>query len=305
MRKLFFSALLCFTLIGQSLNAQYYFFNDKYYEKDVVLDLGASFGIMNCITDLGATKSRGLKTFTNLNWKDAKASAGAYIMAMYQHKIGLRLEASFGEVNGADSSLRKIKGSSDGRYESNLSFKSNITDLQLAVEVHPLMFLKYDDKEPPRLSPYTFIGAGYYSFDPQAKLNGQWFSLQPLRTEGQGFKEHPDRKPYKLNQFNISTGLGLKYEIGSLVNARLEFNYRFLFTDYLDDVSTTYINPSLYQDYMSPKLAALAQKLQSRKAELTPGAVTNPGDQRGSPKSNDSFFTIQLKIGVVIGRPKR
>lgn len=305
MRKLFLPALLCITLFGQSLQAQYYFYNDKYYEKDLLLDLGGSFGVMNCITDLGATKSKGLQTFTQLNWKDAKPSFGAYIMAMYQQKIGVRLEASFGEVNGADSALRKFKASSDGRYESNLSFKSNITDLQLAVEIHPLMFLKYDEKDPPRLSPYTFIGAGYYSFDPQANLNGQWFSLQPLHTEGQGFKEFPDRKPYKLNQFNVSTGLGVRYELGSMFNARLEFNYRFLFTDYLDDVSTTYINPSLFNEYMSPKMAALAQKLQSRKAEMNPGAVTNPGDQRGSPASNDSFFTIQLKVGVVIGRPKR
>lgn len=287
-----------------SIQAQYYFYNNKYVENDLLFDVGASFGVMNCITDLGATKSKGLKTFTNLNWKDAKPSLGVYAAAMYQQKIGVRLEASFGEVNGADSVLRKFKSNSSGRYESNLSFKSYITDLQLAVEVHPLLFRSYDD-DPPRLSPYVFAGVGYFSFDPQTKLNGQWYSLQPLRTEGQGFKEYPDRKPYKLNQFNLAGGMGVRYEIGSIFNARLEVNYRYLFTDYLDDVSTTYVDPALFNNYLSPKLANLAQQLYSRKAELNPGAETIPGYQRGSPASNDAFFTIHLKVGVLIGRVKR
>ena len=104
----------------------------------------------------------------------------------------------------------------------------------------------YDDEEPPRLSPYVVAGAGVYSFDPQAKLNGQWYSLQPLHLEGQGFAEYPDRKTYQLTQLNLIGGLGLKYEINSLFNARLEFAHRFLFTDYLDDASEIdYIDPTL------------------------------------------------------------
>ena len=305
MRKLIFLALVCSTVLSQPLKAQYYFYNDKYYDKDVVLDLGASFGIMNCLTDLGGKKTTGIKNITQaVNWKNSKPSFGAYIMAMYREKIGVRLEATFGEVTGADSTLKNYNNPGS-RYESNLSFKSKIADIQLGLEIHPLMFLNYDDVEPPRFSPYTVLGVGYYSFDPQAQLNGQWYSLQPLRTEGQGFSEYADRTPYKLSQFNIAAGLGVKYEISSLFNARLEVNHRFLFTDYLDDVSTTYIDPSLFQRYLPANVATVAQQLHNRKRELKPTAVTNPGDQRGSPTSNDAFFTIQLKVGVIIGRPKR
>jgi opacity protein-like surface antigen len=305
MRKLIFLVLVCSTALSQPLKAQYYFYNDKYYDKDVVLDLGASFGIMNCLTDLGGKKTTGIKNITEaVNWKNSKPSFGAYIMAMYREKIGVRLQATFGEVNGADSTLKNDQNPGS-RYESNLSFKSKISDIQLGVEIHPLMFLNYDDVEPPRFSPYVLAGVGYYSFDPQAQLNGQWYSLQPLRTEGQGFSEYPDRTPYKLSQFNVAAGLGVKYELSSLFNARLEVNHRFLFTDYLDDVSTTYIDPSLFQRYLPTNVATAAQRLYSRKAELKAGAVTNPGDQRGSPSSNDAFFTVQLKVGIVLGRIRR
>lgn len=303
MRKLMVLSLVCSIVLNQPLKAQNYFYNDKYYERDIVLDMGVTFGVMNCLTDVGSQKGRGLKSIENLNWKSAKPSFGGYVMAMFKDKIGLRLEATFGEVNGADSVLKNVK--SNGRYESNLSFKSKIADLQLALEIHPLMFINYDDKEPPRMSPYATIGAGYYSFDPQAKLNGLWYSLQPLRTEGQGFKEYPDHKPYKLNQFNISTGLGMKYEISPVINARLEFNYRFLSTDYLDDVSTTYIDPNLFPNYLPVNMAGIAQQLYNRKKELNPNHSISTDDQRGSPSSNDSYFTVQMKIGMVLGRQKR
>ncbi|MEO7984848.1 MAG: hypothetical protein ABI688_12280 [Bacteroidota bacterium] len=307
MRKLFVLSLVCTILLHQSPKAQYYFYNDKYYDKAVVVDLGASFGVMNCVTDLGGKKTQGIKKITEgINWKNVKPDFGAYITAMYENKIGLRLSTTFGEIGGADSVLKSTNTSPGSRYEANLSFKSNIYELQLALEIHPLMFMKFgDDKEPPRASPYAVIGVGYYSFDPQARFNGIWYSLQPLHTEGQGFKEYPDRTPYKLNQFNISAGFGLKYEISSIFNARLEVNHRFLSTDYLDDVSTTYIDPSLFANYLPTNMAMVAQRLYNRKGELKTGGSANIGDQRGSPTSNDAYFTVELKLGVTLGRQKR
>ena len=228
-----------------------------------------------------------------------------YMMAMYQHAIGLRLEATFGEVMGYDSILKPVKETTFGRYERNLSFKSRIADFQLSAEVHPLYFRNFDDEEPPRFSPYAVIGIGYFSFEPQARLNGRWYSLQHLRTEGQGFAEYPDRQPYKLNQINFAGGLGLKYEINSMINARLEVNHRILRTDYLDDVSTTYIDPALFANYLPANRAAIAQQLYNRKAELDPNETILLDNQRGDPEDDDAFFTIQLKIGFILGRQKR
>ncbi|MEO7923366.1 MAG: hypothetical protein ABIR30_06790 [Chitinophagaceae bacterium] len=306
MRKFFPAVLFGCIVFTQPLKAQYYYYNDKYYENAVVFEIGVSTGIMNSLTDLGGKKGIGKNFIKDLNWKNTRLSFGGYVMAMYQNKLGLRLEGTFGSVKGYDSILKPVASTTSGRYERNLSFRSKIADFQLALEVHPLMFRNFEDDEPPLLSPYLIAGIGYYSFDPQAQLNGQWYSLQPLRLEGQGFAEYPDRKPYKLSQVNFAAGLGVKYEINSVFNARFELVHRILTTDYLDDVSTEYINPNLFYNYLPTNQAAIAQQLYFRRNELNPSdAMPMPGDQRGDPKDNDAFFTIQLKIGMTLGRTRR
>jgi len=307
MRKLLVMALVCSLLAFQHLKAQYYYYNNKYMDNAVMFEIGGSFGIMNSLTDLGGKKGVGKKFIKDLNWKNTKLSYGFYALAMYQEKIGLRLEGTFGEVSAYDSILKSVKSSTYGRYERNLSFKSKISEIQLALEVHPLMFRDFEDEDPPRISPYAVVGVGYFSFDPQARLNGQWYSLQPLHTEGQGFAEYPDRKNYSLSQLNITAGLGVKYEINSLLNARLELNHRFLGTDYLDDVSQIdYIDPDLFYTYLPANRAAIAQQLYNRIGELNPNDIGfNNNVQRGDPKNNDAYFTIQLKVGLMLGRQKR
>ena len=307
MKRIFLLIVIgCAACFNQPLKAQYYYYNDRYYDSEVIVELGASVGVMNCFTDLGGKKGSGKKFIKDLNWKNAKPDAGIFAAIMYQNKIGLRLEGTFGNVGAYDSILKPYVPNTSGRYERNLSFKSKINDLQLSVEIHPLFFFNdYTDKQPPQLSPYIVAGIGYFSFDPQAKLNGTWFRLQPLHTEGEGFAEYPYRKPYKLNQINYPVGAGLRYELSEAFNLRVELIYRILTTDYLDDVSTTYISSDLYASYLTPYQAAIAQQLADRKKEITPGLVAVPGEQRGDPKDKDAFFSIQLKVGITLGREKR
>lgn len=305
MRKLFMGVLVCTIISIQPLKAQYYYYNDKYYENAVVFEVGGQFGMMNAFTDLGGKKGVGKKFIKDLRWQTAKPSFGVYVLANYMDKLCLRLEGTFGQVVGYDSILKKVAPSTFGRYERNLSFKSKIAEAQLGLEIHPLMFKDYEDQDPPLLSPYIMAGVGVFSFDPQAKINGQWYSLQPLRTEGQGFKEYPERKSYQLNQINFSAGLGIKYQVSPLLSARMELVQRFLTTDYLDDVSEmTYIDPALFYSYLPTNKAAIAQQLADRRGELTTDAL-NPNDQRGNPKDNDSYFTIQIKLGLTLGRQQR
>jgi hypothetical protein len=305
MRKLLLAVLVCSLVTSQPLKAQYYYYNNKYYENAMVFELGVTAGVMNSLTDLGGKKGIGKNFIKDLNWKNTKPCVGAYIMGVYQNKLAFRLQGTFGSVKGYDSILKPVAATTSGRYERNLSFKSKITDFQLGVEIHPLMFKNYDDNEEPFVSPYIMVGIGYYSFDPQANLKGQWYSLQPLRLEGQGFAEYPDRHPYKLSQINFAAGLGIKYEINDIFNLRFEVEHRFLTTDYLDDASTDYIDPNLFYNYLPASQAAIAQQLYNRKAELNPGDMLVPGEQRGDPKDKDAFFSIQLKLGMSLGRIRR
>ena len=305
MRKLITVAFVCITVLNNPLKAQYYFYDNTYYQNAIVYEFGFSAGVMNSLTDLGGKSGTGKNFVKDMRWKTAKPSFGGYFLANYVDKLSLRLEATFGEVIGFDSILKAVAHTTYGRYERNLSFKSRITEFQLALEIHPLRFFRYEDRDPPLISPYAIIGTAYYAFDPQAYLNGHWYRLQPLSLEGQGFAEYPDRKPYKLRQMNICGGLGLKYEISPLFNARLEMVHRKLFTDYLDDASTNYIDPSLFYDYLPANKAAIAQQLFDRKGEITPGDESKSYYQRGDPRDNDSYFNVQIKIGIILGRQQK
>ncbi len=300
------SAVTVLCLCTLKSGAQYYFYDNNYYDNPVIYELGGSVGIMNCLTDLGGKKGIGKKFVKDLNFGNTQVAGSVFFSALYKNAVALRLEGTFGQVKAYDSVLKKVKTSTYGRYERNLSFRSNITEFMGLVELHPLfIFKKYDENtDPPRYSPYVVAGLGYFSFNPQAKLQNKWVDLQPLRTEGQGFAEYPNRKPYQLKQVCIPVGAGVKYELSPMFNLRAEVVYRILSTDYLDDVSTTYIDPTVYSNYFSGAKLTNALLLNDRQYELDPTHITTDGDQRGNSKNNDAYFTFNIKVGIIFGRER-
>ncbi|MBP9099539.1 MAG: hypothetical protein KBF74_12040 [Ferruginibacter sp.] len=307
MKRIIYLISFCLLFITHSKNAsaQYYFYDDDYYDSPFLFEVGASLGAMNCFTDIGGAKGVGKRFVKDLNLGATSFAGGIFINAMYKNAVALRLEGTFGQISANDNVLKDVdpKDIAFQRYNRNTSFRSKITEISLVTELHPLfIFIDYMEREsdPPKLSPYLLAGVGYYTFNPQTELNGKWIDLQPLSTEGQGFKEYPDRKVYKLQQLSIPVGLGIKYELSRMVNLRGEFVYRVLQTDYLDDMSTTYVDPTLYSNYFTGSKLANALILSDR--QIT--KVTGPGGKRGSPKQKDSFFSINLKLSLTIGRQK-
>jgi hypothetical protein len=301
---------LFFVLATPKAKAQYYFYDNRYYDNPLTFEVGASIGGMNCLTDLGGRKGIGKKFVKDLILRNTQLCGGVYAGLMYKSAIGLRLEATFGQIKAYDSILKGVKTTTFGRYERNLSFRSSITEFTALAEIHPLfIFINWEknEQDPPRYSPYLLAGIGYYSFNPQAKRGNTWVDLQPLSTEGQGLKEYPNRQPYKLKQVNFPVGIGLKYELSSLLNLRAEFLYRILTTDYLDDVSTTFIDPAAYSNpsnNFSGSRLNNALLLNDRHYELDPSYTTLPGDQRGNSKNNDAYFTFNIKLGLTLGRER-
>jgi hypothetical protein len=296
--------IVCFTGIYKNASAQYYFFDDEYYDSPFLFEAGISMNAMNCLTDMGGTRGIGRKFVKDLNIGYTQASGGVFFNVAYKNAVALRLEGTFGKIAANDKVLKDIPVTdiASERYNRNLNFRSYITEVALLLEIHPkYIFIDWPMREnpPPRTSPYLLAGIGYFSFNPQTKLGNRYVDLQPLRTEGQGFAEY-GRKEYKLNQINIPLGAGLKYELSPLVNLRGECLYRVTFTDYLDDLSTTYIDPALFGKYLNPQQEANAKLLYDRQI------VNHAGIDgvRGKVKNKDGYFSFNLKISVVIGRER-
>ena len=173
---IFSVVVLMLSVSVEKASAQYYFYDNKYYDSPLTFEIGGSIGAMNCLTDIGGNRGVGKKFVKDLNLGKTHLAGSVSLTAMYNYMFALRLEATFGTVSAEDKVLKKVAPSTFGRYERNLSFKSKITDFMLGLEIHPLYIInRYDDdndKEPPLLSPYLLAGVGFFSFKPQAKLDG-------------------------------------------------------------------------------------------------------------------------------------
>jgi hypothetical protein len=300
----FFLFVFCIT---QQLYSQQYFYDNNFYNNPVTFEAGISIGPMNSLTDLGGRTGKGQRGPKDLNIKSTTLYGSIYVSTVYKNILAFRLEGTIGSVKSHDSLLVNAKNNgSIGRYNRNLSFKSPIDEISLTAELHVLdLFRPFDPESfPSAFSPYLIGGIGYFHFDPQALLNSTWINLQPLHTEGEGFPEYPKSKEYKLNQINIPLGAGIRYELSSKFNLRLEYINRVLFTDYLDDVHGTYVDPSVFSKYLNGAALTDALTLNNRvRSDAVPNLTTaRPFGRRGNPLNNDSYFTINLKVGFVFGR---
>ncbi len=177
----------------------------------------------------------------------------------------------------------------------NLNFTSSLTELHLAAEYY------LRDLDEYFISPYLFAGIAVYHFNPYTTDSaGTNFFLQPLSTEGQGF--YQDRKPYNRTQLAIPFGGGIKFALSENIHVGIEVGMRKLFTDYLDDVSTTYIDPNI----LLANRGAKAVELAYRGGELKNAAPYPTGDNRGSAKYKDWYYftgiTTSIRLGSGNGR---
>lgn len=296
-------SLLCLAFFHQTASSQHLVLGNEKIKVEVGLNFGPSF----FLGDLGGNFGRGTHFLKDLNLEETKLMKGAFISVYPKDWIGLRVAAQITYLSGNDLNINTSGEHETYRKERNLDFKSNVWEAYAALEVFPLMmFNKYDDYDP-RLKPYGLIGVGLFNFNPKGSLtaaNGRktWYELQPLRTEGQGMKEYPSKKEYNLTQVNIPMGFGVKYQLSDRVNIGTEFLYRKTFTDYIDDVSTTYIDPIYFENYLSNQNASLARRLHDKSNSLTtPANRTPPGEQRGNSNQMDSYFSTVLKLGVRLG----
>jgi opacity protein-like surface antigen len=208
---------------------------------------------------------------------------------------------AFGKVEGNDAFSSKTD-----ILNRNLSFQSSIQEFSVGGEYYLLNL--YDHK----ITPYVFAGLGVFHFNPYAfDVNNQKVFLKPLSTEGQGLAQYPDKKEYSLFQLNIPFGGGIKFALSENIHIGIEFGLRKLFTDYLDDVSGSYVDETTLRNAKGQRAVDLAY----RGDEVPGGNPIYPADGigRGNPQIDDwySFNGLTLNIrldptsGIFQGRYTR
>ncbi|MDF2380274.1 hypothetical protein JMG10_02260 [Nostoc ellipsosporum NOK] len=280
--------------------------NSQNYSEKSRWEVGGGLGPMVFLGDLGGSAGIGTNFLKDVDLPLMKLSASFHVNYSPVEWLGFRFGLGYGSVAGDDAQAPDKGGDEVYRKERNLSFKSNIWEAYVAAEVSPTVFFERFEGLQGKLRPYGVIGIGAFKFNPKAQLDGQWIELHPLRLEGQGMAEYPDRKPYSLIQMEIPMGLGFKYYIKDNMYVGLEVLHRKLFTDYVDDVSTWYIDPVHFSTYLSGQDLANANRLYYR--GYYGSVASNPGNinnyQRGDSKDNDAFFSTLVRFGVQLNSQK-
>ncbi len=212
-----------------------------------------------------------------------RPSYGAGLLYELNSKWLIRFDISAGKITGDD------KYSLKNRHR-NLSFTSEISEFALGIEY---LFL---DLYQHRVSPYVFAQAGIFKFSPYYLLpNGGKIVLYEIDTEGQGF--YQDRKKYKLRELCIPLGFGTQWAINDGKRLGIVFGFRKTFTDYIDDVSTTYVDKDLLAQNRGSSAIAIAYK-----GNQLPNGDPYPADgtKRGDPTNKDSYYFVGLTFRIRI-----
>jgi len=217
---------------------------------------------------------------------NTKPAFGFQLKRNFNYHFGLSLNINRSEVFANDAYSYDVF-----ELERNLNFKSKITEFGLIAEFN---FRPYMSRDPEHnASPFIFVGITKFFFNPQGQHNdGNWYNLRPLGTEGQGSDFYPQRKLYELTGVSIPFGIGYKINVYEFLTLSLNMSWRITFTDYLDDVSTTYIDPATL-DVLNTELADQSEN------------KFNAGFQRGNPHNNDKYGFVGLHILYSIKDPKK
>ena len=218
-----------------------------------------------------------------LTFQQANGVVGVGASIDLSNKLLLRGDLLFSKL-GADDKK--------GLYPvRNLNFKTNITEFDLLAEYN--LF----DLSEKRFTPYIFAGVGVYKFNPYTfdSANRKVY-LAPLGTEGQGLPQYPDRRIYKTTQINFPVGGGLKYAISEDVQFSFEYGLRITTTDYLDDVSKTYVDRDVLLNARGPLAVDLAYR--GDEVKNNPGTYPRDGSMRGSPRVQDLYYFGLARLSI-------
>lgn len=274
MKKVILSVVFFAALLG-GLRAQERF-NPNILQGEFGVTLGAAhyFGDLN----------------TRASLNRPKIAVGAFYRKQFNNYLAARLAIHYAQLGYSDKY-------SKNEYQKlrNLSFNSDIIEIALSGDFN---FFKFQPDDPHHnFTPYITLGVGMFSYNPYAYLDGKKYFLRPLGTEGQNIAytdaaSGKTRKPYGSMALCVPIGMGIKYNVNNKFNISFQIAQRLTFTDYLDDVSTTFIGADKFVNPM-----ALALQDRSYEKGTTIGLE---GRQRGWSKQKDQYVIAEIGVSFNI-----
>ncbi|HEY1037958.1 MAG TPA: DUF6089 family protein [Bacteroidia bacterium] len=282
--KLRFIVILFVTLFTFEGYSQYMF------------EYGGSAGIANYLGEIGGKEKERRDFISDMKLAKTRQSLSGFVRYKFSRRFYVKGELMYFRISGDDK-----LSTNPARNARNLSFVNDMFDLTTQGQ-----FVFYENTDLGsdyrfRLAFRAYIGVGVGAFysNPKAKnAAGEMVALRPLETEG---------VTYKAFGINLPATMGFHFTYRKKHRFGWELNWRTTFTDYLDDVSQGWGDPS--------KMTAEGVAMSNRTPELDPDLfaespgflnnfgfdkIMNPNNKRGDPSHNDSYMTMNFSYSYIL-----
>ncbi len=256
------------------------------------------FGLTQFLGDLGGRDAYG----TDYSLKDWNTKAISFMGLLgYRYRLSnafaTTTSINFGMLTGNDAYIPETGGGGKFRLDRNLNFRTPFIDFTQRID---FMLYTYE-KVGKRYSIkgikgfnnrneqiYVFAGIGGIAYMPQGQLNGKWYNLRSMSTEGQGLVGGTA----KYSPVTLVAPMGFGFRIGISREWRfgIETSYTKVFGDYIDDVHGVYYDKQLLANQKGEIAAGLSDK---SPASVAQGYAA--GMQRGD-KQNDSYYFVNVVL---------
>jgi len=272
-----FKALLFCSVVFSTptlLNAQYKW------------DVGISTGAANYLGDMGGNALTRRDFVSDMKLSQTRLTTSAFGRYKIMRNFYVQANLGWARISGTDK-----LSSNPARNTRNLNFRNDIFEFtgEAQYVFYEVNDLGHTYRNRNNFRAYVGIGAGAAYHNPKASLNGDWIALRPLTTEG---------VKYSKVTAIIPLTTGFYFTLNRHVRIGWNLTWRTTFTDYLDDVSTRYADPSTLPSPLAVQLANRTNELEN----VSPAFAENftPGDKRGDPTHNDSYLTSTIDMSYVI-----
>lgn len=247
-------------------------------------DYGFGLGAANYLGDIGGKEKTRQDFVADMKLAKTRWSVGGFARFKLDHRLSIKAQLNYLRIAGDDK-----LSSNTGRHARNLSFWNDIFELDLSpqVKIYENNDLGSSYRFRLGFKLYLHAGVGIFHHSPKTKYKDEVYKLQPMQTEG---------VKYGLWQFTVPVGTGFYFTMRKKHRIGFEYSWRICFTDYLDDISTVYV------DGLRGTAAALANRTGELGTEVDPAtaAFFKPGNKRGDPSHKDTYMDVQISYSYVV-----
>lgn len=210
-----------------------------------------------------------------------------FIRSQLIDRISVRANILVGKVSGNDALSQE-----EWRRMRNLSFTSSIFEMSSILE-WSFFRIRNNKFNEDVVRIYILGGGGVFRFNPSAIIDNIAYPLQPIGTEGQGMPGFSSKYKRWSGVFPLGGGMDIRLSDRWMITP--EIGMRYTMTDYLDDVSTSYVNYFELRAGNGDLAARLGNRMGEYLGQSEP-VILPTGTQRGNPGANDIYITAMIHL---------